>query len=93
MSTLISNLATFGPAGLIGLLWLLDRMLTRRRETQLTAALQRILRDEQRLRTLADAIARNTAAITRFTANQNQQSRILRHLLEELHHGRLTPGH
>ncbi len=88
--SLISDLTSFGAAGLMGALWLLERKLNRRREEQINAAHERILRDEQKLSCLTGVVDKNTAAIVRFVENQKEQSRIIKHLMEVMHHVR-TP--
>ncbi|GAH27066.1 unnamed protein product, partial [marine sediment metagenome] len=65
--SIMSDLASFGAAGLMGTMWLWERRLSRRREEQLSDAHQRILRDEQRLSELTHVVEKNTAAITGFT--------------------------
>lgn len=87
--SLLSDLTSFGAAGLMGALWLWERKLNRRREEQLDAAHERILRDEQKLSCLTDVVNKNTAAIVRFVEHQKEQSRILKHMMEVMHHVRV----
>ncbi len=88
--SLISDLTSFGTAGLMGALWLWERKLNRRREEQLDAAHERILRDEQKLTCLTDVVNKNTAAIVRFVENQKEQSRLIQHLMEVMNHAKLS---
>ena len=90
MLSLISDLTSFGAAGLMGAMWLCERRLSRNREEQLSDAHQRIQRDEQKLSHLTDVVGRNTAAIVRFLEHQKEQSEILKQLREEMHHVRLS---
>ena len=82
--SLIGDLATFGTAGLMGALWLWERKLSRLREEQLTAAHDRILRDEARLRMLTQVVEQNTSAISRFGEIQRETIETLRDLAREL---------
>jgi hypothetical protein len=86
----VSDLTGFGAAGLMGSMWLWERRASRLREEQLTDSHARILRDEQRLSSLTDALERNTAAFARFAEAQQHLDRTLSHLTEELHHARRT---
>jgi hypothetical protein len=86
LPNLLQHLANFGAAGLMGSMWLGERMLNRRREQQLDHAHQRIARDEERLATLMDIIGRNSASIVRLAQEQKDQTDMLKHLLEDLHH-------
>ena len=87
---IVTDLANFGAAGLMGAMWLWERRLSRTRERQLGEAHERILRDEQRLQCLAHVVEQNTSAVTRFAETQRQMIETLRDLIRELHHGK-TP--
>lgn len=87
---LISDLTSFGAAGLMGAMWLIERRLSRRREQQLEEAHDRICRDEERLDVLTDVVGRNNAAIVKFLQHQQHQTEILKHLVEDIHHGRIS---
>lgn len=86
--SVMSDLTSFGAAGLMGSLWLWERKLSRRREQQLDDAHQRILRDEERLEKFTEVVQQNTAAIARFHETQREACEILKHLVEEYHHVR-----
>ncbi len=88
--SIISDLTSFGAAGLMGAMWLIERRLSRRRESQLDDAHNRICRDEERLDVLTDVVGRNNAAIVKFLQHQQHQTEILKHLVEDMHHGRLS---
>jgi hypothetical protein len=87
--SIISDLTSFGAAGLMGAMWLIERRLSRRRESQLDDAHDRICRDEKRLDVLTDVVGRNNAAIVKFLQHQQHQTEILKHLVEDMHHGRI----
>jgi len=80
---IMSDLASFGAAGLMGAMWLWERKLSRKREFQLSEAHGRILRDEQRLEMLTRVVEQNTRAIARFTENQREHTELLKHVLGE----------
>lgn len=86
----LSELTSFGAAGLMGAMWLWERRLSRSREQQLEDAHQRIVRDEQRLKLLTDVVDKNTAAIVRFLEHQKHHSELLRSLQEDYRHVRRT---
>lgn len=78
------NITQFGVAGLMGALWLWERLYSRRREIELTQAHQKLTAQEQELHILIDLVSRNTAAIERFEQTQNRVG----DLLEQLEQGR-----
>lgn len=82
------DLASLGAAGVMGAMWLWERKANRLRDEQLTAAHDRIIRDEQRLDKLTQVVEQNTAAFVRFNETQRDTRETLKHLLEELHHVR-----
>ena len=84
---IISDLTSFGIAGLMGAMWLWERRTNRLREEQLTEAHSRILRDEQRLSKLIEVVEHNTAAMIRFTEIQNFVREVLNDLRKELRNG------
>jgi len=85
---IVTDLANFGAAGLMGAMWLWERRLSRTRERQLSEAHERILRDEQRLEMLTRVVDQNTAAVTKFAETERQVIETLRDLTRELQHGR-----
>jgi hypothetical protein len=78
----LQPLTQFGVAGLMGVLWVWERLMSRKHEAQLDAAHQRLMGQRQELEVLVDLVARNTAAIERFDQTQAQ----LRQLLEKMHY-------
>ncbi|MEO1235555.1 MAG: hypothetical protein AAFX76_02075 [Planctomycetota bacterium] len=73
----IQSLAQFGAAGLMGTLWVWERTMTRRRESQLTAVHKRLMSERHQLRELMRVVHRNTRAIERFEQSQNRLQRTL----------------
>ena len=89
-TSLITDLASFGIAGLMGTMWLWERRYSRLREEQLNEAHERILRDELRLSKLVEVVEHNTAATVRFTETQHSIRQALADLREEIRNGRKT---
>ncbi len=83
--SLISDLTSFGAAGLMGAMWLWERRLNRLREYQLSQSHERIMRDEQRLSRLIRVIEQNTTAVASFTETQRQVCQTLKQLSKEIH--------
>ncbi len=83
----IGSFTQFGVAGLIGALWVWERMLSRKREAQLNAAHDKLMHQQHELRVLVTLVRRNTRAIERFEQTQKQ----LRELLERIN--REIPRH
>lgn len=89
MLAIVSDLASFGAAGIMGAMWLWERRSSTTRERQLDEAHQRILRDEQRLEKLTEVVEHNTAAIAQFQEIQKEACEALKHFLEECHHAKI----
>ena len=79
---LIQPLTQFGVAGLMGLLWVWERLMSRKRETQLNEAHMDLQRQHHELSVLVKLVRHNTRAIVRFDRTQMQ----LKELLEKMHH-------
>jgi len=77
----LQPLTQFGVAGLMGLLWVWERSMSRKREIQLNDAHSRLMSQQDELRTLVRLVRQNTRAIVRFDQTQNQ----LKALLEKMH--------
>ena len=77
-------LAQLGAAGVMGAMWLWERMLSRRREAQLTQTHERLIREREQFELLVRMVRRNTRAIERFSRTQDQ----LKQIFERMHqHG------
>ena len=71
------DFTSFGAAGLMGAMWLWERKTSRQREEQLDEAHARILGDRVLLEQLIDVVKKNTEAMTRLSATQDQLVRRL----------------
>lgn len=80
----IQNMTQFGVAGLMGALWLWERLYSRRRENELTQAHQKLIAQQQELQVLVAMVGRNTAAIERFEQTQKR----IADLLEQMNQSR-----
>jgi hypothetical protein len=71
----VSELTSFGAAGLMGAMWLWERNTNRTREEQLTAVHDRVMGDRIQLDALMEIVQRNTQAMTRLSAliEQNRE--------------------
>lgn len=78
----IQQLTQFGVAGLMGLLWVWERLMSRKREAQLNEAHLCLKQQHHELGMLVKLVRQNTRAITRFDQTQLQ----LKELLEKMHH-------
>lgn len=68
----ITDLTQFGAAGLMGLMWLWERRMSRQREQQLDDCHDRIMADRIQLEQLIDLVRQNTAALTRLAESQEK---------------------
>ena len=82
MMDAIQPLTQFGVAGLMGMLWVWERLMSRKREAQLNEAHIRLQQQHHELNTLVKLVRQNTRAIARFDRTQLQ----LKELLEKMHH-------
>lgn len=81
---LMGELVNLGAAGLMGVLWTWERMMSRQRERQLSESHERIVVERAEIAVLTDLVERNTAAAIRSA----ESHACLRRLLETaLHHG------
>ncbi len=67
-----TGMAQFGAAGLIGLLWILERRHAAKRDRQLDDAHRAILTRDHELRILLSVIKENTRAISRLEQSQRR---------------------
>ncbi|MCC7145149.1 MAG: hypothetical protein IT443_01750 [Phycisphaeraceae bacterium] len=77
-------LAQFGAAGLMGALWLGERMLSRRRDSQLSETHARLMQNRQCLRALVRLVKQNTQAIERFDETQRRFTLLLEQVHEQM---------
>jgi hypothetical protein len=78
----IQPLAQLGVAGLMGMLWVWERLMSRKREAQLNEAHQQLMSQQHELRVLVKLVRQNTRAMSCFDQTQKQ----LKQLLEKMHH-------
>ncbi|MEM1445186.1 MAG: hypothetical protein AAGF84_03965 [Planctomycetota bacterium] len=67
---MIHDFVNLGAAGLMGVLWTWERMMSRQRERQLTEAHERLMSHRSEIAALTDLTERNTRAITHFDETQ-----------------------
>lgn len=82
MTDIIEPLTQFGVAGLMGVLWIWERHLSRQRERQLSEAHVQLIKQSESLNALLAVVERNTAALERFDQTQKR----LVQLLERINH-------
>jgi len=80
----IEPFTQFGVAGLMGALWLWERVYSRKREQQLTQTHERLVTQQTELHELIRLVQSNTAAIERFDKTQSR----IADLLERMDQGR-----
>jgi len=78
-------LGQFGVAGLMGALWIWERRLSRRRESQLDQAHGELVRQRESTRALVEMVERNTLAIERLSQTQQQLNRLLERMHDAIH--------
>ncbi|MGI9014989.1 MAG: hypothetical protein ACR2GY_12170 [Phycisphaerales bacterium] len=71
-------ISQFGAAGLIGMLWILERRQAMQRERQLDETHRRIMEEERDNRLLMDIVRENTRAISCLERSQREMTRLLR---------------
>jgi hypothetical protein len=84
---LMQGLTQFGVAGLMGALWIWERMHSRMREQQLTEAHERLMAEREHLNILMRTVQRNTAAIERFDQTQAKLHGLLEKVYGEMSRG------
>jgi hypothetical protein len=77
-------LSQFGPAGLMGLLWILERRHAATRERQLGEAHRHLAADQQELAALLHLVRDNTRAIVTLEQTQQRLLRVAEHVNERL---------
>ena len=72
MNDMLQLLTEFGAAGLIGMLWLLERRAASARERQIDESHQRIMTSNQHVASLSEIVNRNTRAIESLERSQQR---------------------
>jgi hypothetical protein len=81
---IIEGMTQLGVAGLMGVLWVWERLLSRRRDSQLNEAHDRLMQQQEQLTVLIKLVRRNTHAIERFDQTQVQLVQALEQLRLEI---------
>jgi hypothetical protein len=81
---ILQSLPQMGVAGLMGVLWVWERMFSRRREQELTEAHDRLMRQQQEVGVVVELVRRNTEAFERFGQTHQQLVKLLEELKEEM---------
>src|SRR5688572_24089486 len=77
---IISMLSQFGAAGLMGLLWVLERRHAALRERQLSEAHRRLAADEREVESLLDVVRDSTRAMVALEHTQRHLVRLAERL-------------
>ena len=86
---LLLTLTQFGAAGLIGILWILERRHAVTRDRQLEQAHRKIFEAERDAQLLLNVVRDNTRAIAALEGSQQQLADLLRTLT--VHHQTVAP--
>ncbi|GEM_PF-1602615 len=86
--TIVQHLAQLGAAGLMGLLWVLERRHGSQRERELTEAHLRIMENRTELGELIGVVKDNTAALSAVHGGQERLSRACEQVAVELRQAR-----
>ncbi len=81
---LIQHLTQFGVAGLMGILWVWERRMSRQREAQLNEAHHRMIHEHHELNALIKLVRQNTRAMVRFDQTQMQLKELLEKMNDEI---------
>jgi len=81
---LMEPLTQFGSAGLMGALWIYERLLSRKRESQLNAAHEQLRRQERELSELIQLVRQNTRAMKASERTQLQVKSLLERIQRDL---------
>lgn len=80
----IEPLTQFGVAGLMGLLWVWERRLSRRREDQLDQAHAELVHHREQQNLLVELVQHNTQTIERFNQTLSQMKLVMEQIGHEL---------
>ena len=81
---MLQPLTQFGIAGLMGMLWVWERRLSRQRETQLDESHTELMRQREQHGLLVELLQHNTQTIERFDQTISQMRLVLEQLNHEL---------
>ena len=80
MNGMLTTLTQFGAAGLIGLLWVMERRHATLRDRQLDEAHRRLIEQERDLEALLTVVKENTKAVNTLQQGQVQLIQLLKQL-------------
>ena len=80
MNGMLTTLTQFGAAGLIGLLWVMERRHATQRDRQLDEAHRRLIDQERDLEALLTVVKENTKAVNTLQQGQVQLIQLLKRL-------------
>ena len=80
----VDSLVQFGVAGLMGMLWMWERMHSRQRDTQITEAHERLMHQSQELTVLTQLVSQNTEALISFESAQHRMCQLLEDIAHEM---------
>lgn len=80
----IEQLVQFGVAGLMGVLWVWERMHSRRTERQLAEAHDHLTRRDQYVAILMRLVRLNTQAMTELQSGQRRMNQLLEGIQREM---------
>lgn len=75
--SMIESLHQFGVAGLMGILWVWERMYSRKREQQLTESHHLLLQKKQEHEILIELLQKNTIALIEMEHTQKRACELL----------------
>ena len=75
---IVKYFVQFGVAGLMGILWVWERLSSRKYETQLKEAHKKMIDQEQCISILISLVKQNTHAIERFDQTQRELNCLLK---------------
>lgn len=81
---LVTIMSQFGPAGLMGLLWILERRHAGVRERQLSEAHRQLVGGQQQITALLDLVRDNTRAIVTLEQTQRHLARVAERIDQRL---------
>ncbi len=82
--SILQPLAQFGAAGLMGLLWIIERRHSSQRERELSEAHARLLDERTALREVLGVVRDNTAAMAAVREGQDRLARACEQVAGEL---------
>lgn len=87
----LAPIAQYGLAGLMGILWLMERRSSSQRERELSEAHHRMMAQHEEIGELMDVVRVNTSAVTRLEQSQARLITVCEHILVRLE-PRSAPG-